>query len=202
MPKKNPSTDRRIVRTREALRCAFHTLILEKGYDAVTVHDIVQRANVARSTFYAHHAGKESVLLDGIATLREFLLKVQRESREKKGAPMALFDFSGALFEHAADHRDLYHALMGDRGGAVMARSFRQMLDRLMRRNLTESLATDRKPPLIPLEAAVRYSVEALMGVLTWWVEAKPQLPPSEGDRVFRQLVVPSLAAAGYGSGK
>lgn len=52
------STDRRIERTRQLLKAACWEVLLEKGFDAMTVHDITERANVNRGTFYAHFADK------------------------------------------------------------------------------------------------------------------------------------------------
>jgi len=202
MPAKKPVPDRRIARTREALRVAFIGLILEKGYDAITVNDIVARANIARSTFYAHHGSKESVLLDGIGALREFLTKAQREAggdTQGQNVPLA---FTLALFEHADAHRDLYHALMGDRGGAVMINAFRSMLSRLIRRELAAVPTASRPGVPFPLDAAVRFTTDGLMGVITWWVETKPQLSAAEGARVFRQLIEPTLVANGFAAVK
>jgi len=54
--------DRRTERTRKALMSAFLELVLSRGYDAVTVEDIVERADIGRSTFYMHYAGKEDIL--------------------------------------------------------------------------------------------------------------------------------------------
>jgi len=194
--------DRRIVRTREALRGALVALILEKGYEAIAVNDIVQRANVARSTFYAHHGSKESVLLDGVGTLREFLAQAQREASGEGLDPMDPLGFSLALFEHADSHRDLYRALMGDGGGTVMIQAFRQMFDRLIRRGLVEAADRPRKSAAVPLEAIVRFTTDALMAVLTWWVEAKPRLAAAEGNRIFRQLIEPALRANGHSVGR
>jgi AcrR family transcriptional regulator len=47
-----PSLDRRIRRTRATLRDALIALILERGFDSITVQDITDRANLARATFY------------------------------------------------------------------------------------------------------------------------------------------------------
>ncbi|MGA2521581.1 MAG: helix-turn-helix domain-containing protein, partial [Acidimicrobiales bacterium] len=62
MPDPPDTTDRRVRRTRRALRDAFVALVLERGYDRLTVEDITERADVARPTFYAHYAHKEDLL--------------------------------------------------------------------------------------------------------------------------------------------
>ena len=200
MPAKKSPPDRRIARTREALHGAFIDLILEKGYDGMTVNDIVERANIARSTFYAHHGSKESVLLDGIGNLRELLTKAQRDASDAGNGSESWLGFSRALFEHVEGHRDLYHAFMGDRGGAIMTNAVRQMLGRLVRRELTEAAAA-QKNQSVPLDAAVRFTTDSLLAVMIWCVEAKPPISAAEGNRVFRQLIEPALAANGFGPG-
>jgi len=64
------SIDRRAARTRRALHDALMTLILRKGFDALTVQDIAREADVGRSTFYAHYPSKEELLRDGFRILR------------------------------------------------------------------------------------------------------------------------------------
>jgi AcrR family transcriptional regulator len=54
-----PRPDRRVSKTRKALKEALTDLILEKGYEAVTVQDVIDRADVGRSTFYAHFIDKD-----------------------------------------------------------------------------------------------------------------------------------------------
>jgi len=58
--KKKP--DRRVARTQEALLEAFRDLILTSGYDGMKVGDIIERANVGRSTFYEHFTSKDDIL--------------------------------------------------------------------------------------------------------------------------------------------
>jgi len=56
-------TDRRVQRTRELLQKALIELIRERGYDAVTIQDIVDRANVGRTTFYLHYRSKDELFI-------------------------------------------------------------------------------------------------------------------------------------------
>ena len=62
-------TDRRIQRTYKILHEALVELILEKGYDKVTVQDVIDRANVGRSTFYSHFKDLEDLFLRGFDNL-------------------------------------------------------------------------------------------------------------------------------------
>lgn len=56
-------TDRRVQRTRELLQKSLIDLIGERGYDAITIQDIVDRANVARTIFYVHYSSKDDLFL-------------------------------------------------------------------------------------------------------------------------------------------
>src|SRR6185503_20627146 len=57
------TTDRRVQRTREVLQKALIELISERGYDAITIRDIVDRANVGRTTFYLHYRSKDELFM-------------------------------------------------------------------------------------------------------------------------------------------
>ena len=55
--------DRRAQRTRELLQKALIELISERGYDAITIQDIVDRANLGRTTFYLHYNSKDELFM-------------------------------------------------------------------------------------------------------------------------------------------
>src|SRR5215207_4763884 len=57
-------TDRRVKRTREVLQKALIELMSERGYDTITIQDIVDRANIGRTTFYLHYSSKDELLVN------------------------------------------------------------------------------------------------------------------------------------------
>src|SRR4051812_15011818 len=69
------AADRRVRRTRRNLTDALIGLILERGYEAITVQDILDRADIGRSTFYAHFRDKDALLLSCFDDLREDLCR-------------------------------------------------------------------------------------------------------------------------------
>jgi hypothetical protein len=58
------SHNRQARRTRTALKRAFVALLKESPYEAITVGDVAERANIGRSTFYRHYASKADLLLN------------------------------------------------------------------------------------------------------------------------------------------
>src|SRR5829696_4606696 len=94
-----PKLDRRIQRTQRALMDALLTLSLEKGYDAVTIRDIAERAEIAYSTFFRHYASKDDLLATEINSviddLQTLIQQAHTESREAEGV---------LIFQHVAGH--------------------------------------------------------------------------------------------------
>lgn len=189
---KTPTADRRVARTRQALHEALIGLILEKGYDAVTVQDIVVRANVGRSTFYAHHGGKEGLLKNGLQSLREEMLAVQRLHAGDAAGAQRLLGFSAAFFAHTHGHRELYQALVRHGGSAVVDASLRRLLFDLVRRELAPLRPAGRAGAL-PADALARFVADAMFSLLLWWHDRAPRLSPDEVETIFRRLVMPTL---------
>ncbi|MFB9263427.1 TetR/AcrR family transcriptional regulator [Bradyrhizobium erythrophlei] len=187
--------DRRVARTRALLQQAHVSLILKKDYEAITVDEICEAANVGRSTFYAHYTSKDDLRRSGLEHLRRQLVARQVEARTAAHARDRSLGFSLAMFEHARDHLDLYKALAGGRGGAVALGTIRQILSDLIRNELAatnDRTSTDH----IPREAVVQYVVGAFMAVMTWWLDGGAKLPPQRVDAMFRRLVTEGILHA------
>jgi len=69
----NDKNDRRSQRTRQLISDAFVELLLEKGYEAMSIRDVIERANVGRSTFYSHFKDKEELFVSQLDRLLEAL---------------------------------------------------------------------------------------------------------------------------------
>ena len=188
--------DRRVARTRSLLQQAHISLILQKGYDAITVDDICNAANVGRSTFYAHYTGKDDLRRSGLEHLRKQLVGRQNEALAKPGPVRdRSLGFSLAMFEHARDHIDLYRALVGGRGGAIALGTIRQILSDLVRNELAAT-ANKKSAEAVPRELVVQYVVGAFMAVMTWWLDGGARLPPQRVDAMFRSLATEGVTTS------
>ena len=189
----NKPIDRRVARTRAMLQQAHISLILRKGYDAITVDDICHAANVGRSTFYAHYTGKDDLRRSGLEHLRKELIDRQKAALATRGDIRdRSLGFSLAMFEHARDHIDLYKALVGGRGGAIALGTIRKILSDLIRSELAAN-ADKRSAEIIPPELVVQYFVGAFMAVMTWWLDGGAKLPPDRIDAMFRRLATEGI---------
>lgn len=188
--------DRRVARTRAMLHQTLMSLILKQGYEAITIRDICDTANVGRSTFYAHYTSKDDLMRSGLDNLRRVLVDQQREALATKGdIRHRSLGFSLTLFEHARDHIDLHRGLVG--GGAIALGIIRQILSDLVRDELTATV--DKKSAnAIPREFVVQYVVGAYMAVLTWWLDGGAKLPPQRIDAMFRRLAIEGITPSNF----
>lgn len=180
--------DRRISRTKGSLQHALNSLTLKKGYEAITIKEICDEANVGRSTFYAHYTSKDDLKRSGLEHLRRQLADRQRDAQARAGEnDHQTLSFSLTMFEHARDHVELYRALVGGRGGAVALGAIREMLSDLVHNDLAAAV-DNNSADVVPREFVVQYVVGAYMAVMTWWLDGGAKLAPHQVDAMFRRL--------------
>lgn len=185
---RNSRTDRRSERTRQALNAALVELMLVKRYDAITVQDIIDRANVGRSTFYAHYLDKEDLLVSGFHQVIDSLSEHVRRPTAAGDTPASLTHF----FEHVQAHQALYHAL--SRGGGIDL-LYQTGHDRL-RHNIEQHLRELRPNGAAadaPLPLVADHMAGALLTLLKWWLAQDMPYPPARMDALYHRLVMPGV---------
>ena len=188
MREKEPDrSDRRVRRTRSALRDALVDLIVERGWDGFSVQDLCVRADVGRSTFYLHFADKEEVLAGGFADLGKEL----RAQLALSGAPQPLA-FSRGLLDHAQAHLRVFRALVGRRAAHIVQGKMRALVTELVREDVAARLPAGARR-----EAAAAFLAGALFELLIWSLESRPPTTADEADALFHELAGPVLAVAG-----
>jgi AcrR family transcriptional regulator len=182
-------TDRRVVRTRRLLRDALMELILEKGYDEVTVQDITQRANLGRATFYLHYkGGKEELLLSNLEEIYDELV-ARLKPLKREGLRPGPHRASQVAFEHAAEHRDLYFVLLRSQAAASIAQRIREYLAGVIFQEI-EPLMQDSP---LPSEVIAGYMAGSLVALITWWLENAMPYSPEYMAQIFSRLTMPGV---------
>jgi AcrR family transcriptional regulator len=180
-------TDRRVRRTQDLLRRALLSLIQEKGYDRITVQDILDRADIGRSTFYAHYRDKDDLLRAGFQDIRA-ALAAERDAAERPGSKAGLLEPMHAVFDHVGRHRQFWASLSRKGGADLVTRILHQSVSDLVREHL-RSRFPDTQADQTRLEAAIQFVTGACMGLVIWWLE-NDAVPYSaeEIQSIFRQL--------------
>lgn len=191
------TVDRRVQRTQKLLHRALMSLILEKKYESITVQEILDRADVGRSTFYVHFRDKDELLFSGFQYLQSFLESVQYGSGAAVGKPYErIIGFSLTMFEHAQEYRRVNRALLGSSAEAVVRRQIHSVLTGIVRRELQLEWHKPKRDggPVSP-ELLSYFLVSTFVSVLTWWLNSKNPVSPKEIDAAYRHLVLPCLAS-------
>ncbi len=182
-------SDRRVRKTRRALKEALADLILEKGYESVTVQDIIDRADVGRSTFYAHFIDKDDLLMGIFEDL-----EVPAPDSTTWKADDPAFGWTVELFRHFGTGKRLFKAVVSSQSGSLARREATQWLENLVRAELSR-LRAPHKLDQMKLETVVRFLVGTFLGFMDWWIlEENEHLLAEEVDRAFRSLVLPGVA--------
>ncbi len=186
-------SSRRVERTRQRLLESLLALIVERGYEKVTVQDILDRAEAGRATFYQHFRSKEDLLKSGLDHMRALLLKDWKADALAGEKSSRQLGFALALFRHMDGRRPLYRAIMARESGMIVERKMRRILADFVREDLRSRTSPRQNP--VARDLAVQYVVGALWTVMSWWLDYRVPLAPEEIDGLFCQLTLPGLDA-------
>jgi len=179
--------DRRIQRTRQLLQDALIALILEKGYDKITVQNIIDQANVGRSTFYAHYLDKDDLMESNATDLMEEL--EQHISPSNDGDAQDVMIPSLVLFQHTQQQHHVYKAMLGGRGIEIMVKAIRDGLTAYARGHFEHGERAGKRLG-VPMEILTTHWAGSLLTLLTWWLDNDMPYPPEEMNEMFQQLIM------------
>jgi AcrR family transcriptional regulator len=187
-------TDRRVEKTRNSLTHALISLMIERGYEEVTVQHILDKAGVGRSTFYAHFRDKEALLRSSLDNMKAALQHHWKLALEAESTALGKLGFALPFLRHLDSHREIWAAIVGRDVAGVIDRQMRRMLAELARIDLAGKVDAG-----VSLEAAVQFVVGAFMSLVAWWLDYEVKLTPSELNDTFVRLALAGLGQAPLG---
>lgn len=181
---KQDSTDRRSLRTRQLLSSALSELMLSRRYESISVQEITDRANVGRSTFYAHFTDKDDLLA---ATVRRMVSGLETDVP----GPRNTLSPSIGLFHHVGDHAQHYLMMARGRHLTLFLDALQVELTAMFAARLAPRLPAEGDPAVpVPLLAAMLAGM--LITAMRTWVESGMT---STIEQVNRSYVVAAEAA-------
>lgn len=169
--------ERRRNRTRQQLLDSTSALLVEMGYDALTVQEITDDADVARATFYIHFKDIEDavwvILEQHFAQLLQLLSALDEPDPER----WRYFKFIG-LFKYVADHSQLMNVLVSEKGHIKL----RQRIVQFMAKSLQADLESGRveRSTELPIAFESNFCAGAILQVISWWLADTPESTPQE----------------------
>lgn len=181
--------DRRTRRSRQLLRDALLALLREKRYEDISVQDIIERADVARSTFYVHYIDKDDLLVgkwgvfaSNLGHHAELMAHEERDSR-------AIFP-TRVWFQHIQAQEDILRIIARDSAIELAMKTLHGILRKDIQVKVERHLPEDG---LIPSSLAIDYMASSLMTLIKWWIRNDMNYPSQQMDKIFQQLVIPGV---------
>jgi AcrR family transcriptional regulator len=177
-------TDRRVQRTRRLLQRALIELINERSYDDITIQDIVDRANVGRTTFYTHFTGKEELFLTcHEAVVAEFYFwPLSGEEMLSPEPPAGML----AGYRHLEEARPLINPIFQGKDSALILRRMREWSAQEIEQSLRA--AFDESDSAIPFNLLAYYLAGAQITLMQWWMDKRTPYPADDLARMFHRL--------------
>lgn len=183
--------DRRRLKTRQAIHEALFSLMLEKPYSKITVQDIIDEADVGRSTFYAHYETKEELLTDTLSHLMNGLNSCIIQEAQQRGDTTRLIPVA-ELFEHIKDNSKLMQGLIRSNSAELFMDYAQSYWDDKLRKYLLPRIPSDQALR-VPMDILIHHMTSTLIALLKWWVQNKMTIEPAQMDLYYQQLINPLL---------
>ena len=176
--------DARVRKTRDALGDALVELMQEKQFDSITVQDVLDRAQVGRSTFYSHFSDKDDLQISDADEFFEGLAMVLSAHGDKSERVFPVKEF----FQHVSEARQFVNALansgrMHDNMELAQGHFARGIERRLNELPQGANIPKNERPLLAVAHAG------ALLSLLKWWMDRGMKEPPEEMDKLFHRMV-------------
>jgi AcrR family transcriptional regulator len=181
--------DRRVKRTQRLLGEAFFELMLEKGYDNVTIRDITERADTAYATFFRHYKSKDEILLQKVD---ESLRQLEPLVAELQGN---YFIHVGLLlYEHMQQNSEFYRRLFES---AAFSRQLRlRLAENFLHYTRKRLAASSTAEPPIPVEVVANHMAAGKLALMEWWLANRQPYTPQHMAEIYDQLIIRASYAA------
>jgi AcrR family transcriptional regulator len=179
-PAPHRKSDRRVLRTRDTLGDALFALMQEKGFNEITVQDLLDRAGVGRSTFYVHYLDKHDLFLSDV---EDFFEKFSTALERRGASPKRLLPVK-ELFTHVREALEFYAAVVSSGKINDVPALGRGYFARLIDERLQS--AGEIEPG--QRSAQAHALAGSFFSLLNWWMDKGMKAEPQKMDDLFHRL--------------
>lgn len=181
--------DRRQQKTRTAIFRAFTDLLSCRNYNAITVQDIIDAANIGRSTFYAHFGTKDDLLKALCSELFDHILSTAMDKQDTHSlyactnAPDSVICHT---LRHLQENDNKIQTLLCSDNNAVFWRYFKAGMDEVVRSQFLKE-----PPEGLPGDFLINHISGSFVEMTRWWLEGGCKQSPQQMDEYFRAVIEP-----------
>ena len=186
--------DRRQQKTRAAVFAAFSSILEKKSYSRITVQEIIDTANIGRTTFYAHFETKDDLLRALCEVLFDHIISSATDCTHTRGlysdknAPESVFCH---LMQHLQEDENNILELLSCESSELFLRYFKDSLNELIKRQFVGRNRENNAD--IPEDFLVNHISGSFVEMVLWWIRGRMKQTPEELDRYFRAVIEPVL---------
>ncbi|MDE5597617.1 MAG: TetR/AcrR family transcriptional regulator [Lachnospiraceae bacterium] len=179
--------DRRQQKTRQAIFNAFSSLLEKKNFNNITVQEIIDEANVGRSTFYAHFETKDSLLKAMCTDIFQHVFSddlKQESSHDFSHSGHDLQKEITHILYHLQDNIKNLKGLLSCESGDIFMAYFKEYLEQ------TFPLFIKEMPYDVPYDYLLNHVVCSFSETVRWWITKQEQYTPEQIAAFFVQCVL------------
>ena len=170
-----PPEEERVRRTKTALREAMVALVLEQGYDAVTIEALVERAGVTRAAFAAHFGTRERLLNAVVDEFAETVAIAFEEADVDTGGGRL-----GVLLEQARRSHDVLAIIVRGEGDGEPLRRFAGRIAEVLAEDFDDELLESGATPRADRHLVIRMWAASLTAAVGWFIDVDEGVDPAE----------------------
>jgi AcrR family transcriptional regulator len=162
--------ERRRLQTRKLLVQSTLDLVLEKGFEAITIQNITDRADLGRGTFYIHFKDKEDIVWQAF---RDLFQDFEKEAHQQidRYTPQAPYYGILNIFRHAEKNRDLYRVMFGGQGSVVLTGRAQDFLVTVFLYDIHNAPVSPESDFNLPEEFEAQMLTGIFSRLISWWLE-------------------------------
>ncbi len=162
---------------------ALVVLALEKRYDAITIRDITERANISYSTFFRHFHEKDELLSELLLSVVDELVQLVNHNPDKSKETEGLL-----IFRHVAANQAFFRVLFSSQGTNRVL----QDLQAQIATNLLDTFVFAPNPA-VPSEIVANHFVVGVMALIRWWLEHDMPYTAEQMSVIYSLLIAAPL---------
>lgn len=189
--------DRRINKTKAALKKSLHTLILEKGYDEISIQEITDHADLGRATFYLHYQDKDELFGDILQDITNTYFQTLSPQEIHTNTFLDEKILEG-IFNYSKEYASLFNKLNDGRSGVVGFRLLTQIVRKEIAKKLQMS-ADDDLMTLCKLTLTENYLAGATLTLVFWWLENNMPIPSKSMSQLLAKANLACIEAVENG---
>jgi AcrR family transcriptional regulator len=180
--------ERRRLQTRNLLIQTALQLILEKGYDTITIQDITDLADLGRGTFYLHFKDKEDLVW---SAFQDLFRKLEQEAHQRLDRHRLQVEYYGLLniFRHAEKNRVLYRIMFGGQGSGMLTARVQDYMANVFLYDIQKAPKTPEIDFNIPYEVEAQMLAGLISRLIFWWLETSQSYTPEQMAGMTYQML-------------